>query len=135
MSALRRTAGAFRQRGGESLVEFALIIPFVLLLLFGIFEFGRVLHTYLVVVNGAREGARFGAVGVDVAEIVQKVNEACPSLNPALLTIQVTGAGGPRGDPVSVQVIYPVDILTPLIEDIFPADPFPVSGEAVMRIE
>lgn len=41
-------------------MEFALIAPLLLLLLFGVIEFGRVIATYTSVTTAAREGARYG---------------------------------------------------------------------------
>lgn len=117
------------------MVEFALVLPLLMLLVVGILEFGRVLNTYLVVLNGAREGARYAAVGVSASEVIQKVKNACPSCSASLLVVQVTGASGLRGDPVTVRVTYPVEIVTPMFERFFSNDPFPVSAEAVMRLE
>jgi Flp pilus assembly protein TadG len=124
-----------RGKKGAAVVEFALVVPILLLLVIGILEFGRVLHTYLVVVNAAREGARYAAVGISKTDVIDKVKKACPAFDPSLLTIEVTGAQGPRGQPVTVKVTYPVDIVTPLFERVFSHNPFPVSAEAVMRLE
>lgn len=46
---------------GQSLLEFALVIPIFLLLLFGIFEFGRYLVAIITINTASREGARYGA--------------------------------------------------------------------------
>jgi uncharacterized repeat protein (TIGR01451 family) len=46
---------------GQSLVEFALVLPLILLLVMGIFEFGRVLFVFSELSNSTREAARFGA--------------------------------------------------------------------------
>lgn len=48
---------------GQSLVEFALIIPALLFSIFGIFEFGRVLQVWMTVQNSAQAAARFAATG------------------------------------------------------------------------
>jgi uncharacterized repeat protein (TIGR01451 family) len=49
---------------GQTMVEFALILPLLLLVLLGIIEFGRILFVYVTVTSTSREGARFGsAVG------------------------------------------------------------------------
>ncbi len=50
-------------RRGQSLVEFALVFPVVLAMLFGLIEFGRVIHAQVTVQNAAREGARFAITG------------------------------------------------------------------------
>jgi len=54
-----------RQRAnkGQGLVEFALIIPILLLLLTGIFEMGRVIWAYVTVQTAAREAARYAVTG------------------------------------------------------------------------
>jgi len=49
------------RRRGDAVVEFALIAPVLLLLLFGVTELGRVVDAWVVVHNGVREGARAGA--------------------------------------------------------------------------
>lgn len=46
---------------GQTLVEFALAIPIFLILIFGIFEFGRVILTYASVFTASREAARYAA--------------------------------------------------------------------------
>jgi Flp pilus assembly protein TadG len=52
-----------RQRqSGQSLVEFAFVVPIFLLLVFGLIDFSRLLFTYISISNGAREMARVAAV-------------------------------------------------------------------------
>jgi Flp pilus assembly protein TadG len=47
----------------QSLVEFALIVPMLLILIFGIIDFGMGLRAYISVAAATREGARYGSVG------------------------------------------------------------------------
>ena len=47
---------------GQSLVEFALIVTVLILIVVGIFEFGRAVEAYTEISNGAREGARYASV-------------------------------------------------------------------------
>jgi Flp pilus assembly protein TadG len=47
---------------GQSLVEFAVVVPLFLLLLFGLIDFARLAFTYISISNGAREMARTAAV-------------------------------------------------------------------------
>jgi hypothetical protein len=51
---------------GQNFVELALILPIILVLFFGMIEVGFAVHSYVIVANSAREGARFGARGVHV---------------------------------------------------------------------
>ena len=48
---------------GQSMVEFALALPILLLLIFGIIEFGRMLQAWLALENGARFAVRFAVTG------------------------------------------------------------------------
>lgn len=62
----RNAVCAWRRRArderGQSLVEFVLALPILLVLVFGIIEFAAAWRTYQVVTNVAREGARLGVV-------------------------------------------------------------------------
>ena len=50
---------------GQALVEFALLLPLVMLLLIGIIEFGRAWQAKQTITDAAREGARLAVVGND----------------------------------------------------------------------
>jgi Flp pilus assembly protein TadG len=50
---------------GQELVEFALILPLLLLLLFGIIEFGIVVYRYNLIAHMGREVARYGSINPD----------------------------------------------------------------------
>jgi Flp pilus assembly protein TadG len=62
--AVRRPRGRRRGReaGGQSLVEFALILTPLFLLLLGIIQFGFIFNAYVTMTNAAREGARTGTI-------------------------------------------------------------------------
>ncbi|MGC9469245.1 MAG: TadE/TadG family type IV pilus assembly protein, partial [Anaerolineae bacterium] len=47
---------------GQGLVEFALILPVLLLIIIGTLEFGRIMFIYVNITNAAREGTRYGMV-------------------------------------------------------------------------
>jgi hypothetical protein len=49
----------------QGMVEFALILPLLVALLFGVIEFGRMLFVYSVVYTSSREGARYGSAAGD----------------------------------------------------------------------
>lgn len=46
---------------GAAMVEFALVLPLLLVLVFGIMEFGAILYNQAVITNASREGARYAA--------------------------------------------------------------------------
>lgn len=65
------------QKGG-ALIEFVIILPFLVLLAVGIIEFGILLHDQSVITNASREGARAGITKeVDMGEIINIVNVYC----------------------------------------------------------
>lgn len=51
--------GSPLDQSGQALLEFALIVIFLVLLLFGAFDLGRIFQTKIVISNSAREAARF----------------------------------------------------------------------------
>ena len=78
MSTVRRKKN---QQLGQSFVEMALTLPIILLIFFGMIEVGFAAHSYLVITNASREGARFGSRGVHVPidEITSVVETAMKS--------------------------------------------------------
>jgi len=59
---------------GNALVEFALVLPLLLLIFAGIVDFGFLFQRYEVITNAAREGARIGVLpGYDAADVEQRV--------------------------------------------------------------
>jgi Flp pilus assembly protein TadG len=55
---LTRPGIGARRRNGQSLVEFAVVLPIFLLILCAILDFGALLYSQMTVINAAREGAR-----------------------------------------------------------------------------
>jgi hypothetical protein len=64
---MKKTIGNHHQREyAQTMVEFALVFPIVLLIVYGIIEFGRMLFIYNSTTSAAREGTRYGAAAGDV---------------------------------------------------------------------
>lgn len=66
-------AARLRSEAGAELVEFALVLPLLLLVLGGIVDFGMLLQRQQVVTNAAREGARLAAVGYSQPDVQSRV--------------------------------------------------------------
>lgn len=60
MKRIRSREGITNERGAN-LVEFALVLLLLLLLLAGVVDLGRAFHSYIVITNASREGARYGS--------------------------------------------------------------------------
>lgn len=74
---MKRLFSQFRNRfRGQGLVEFAIALPLLLLMLFGIIEFGRLLQAWLTVQNSARFGLRYLVTGEYKPEYCQYATTA-----------------------------------------------------------
>jgi Flp pilus assembly protein TadG len=100
---------------GAAAVEFVLILPLLLVMLFLIMEFSIVLYDKAVITNASREGARSGVVfsyppRVSVSAITNTVSSYCASnLISFGLATPATVVSGPcvnTGDPLTVNVSY-----------------------------
>jgi Flp pilus assembly protein TadG len=76
--ALKFRGGRARERGAE-LVEFALVLPLLLIIIMGIIDFGLAFQRYEIITNAAREGARLGSLqaSYSVSDIQARVNQYC----------------------------------------------------------
>ncbi|MCB5281957.1 pilus assembly protein [Arthrobacter sp. AL08] len=115
---------------GAAAVEFALIVPLLLLLLLGVIEFGRVFNAQLQLSAAARESVRVMAIQKLPGTAINTAIAAAPNLNPRLNAgnIQVTPASCAAATDVTVTITYSVDLLSGLF-----ADSVPLTGRAVMR--
>lgn len=128
-----------RTERGQAIVEMALVLPLLIMILFGIVEFGRVLNTYIVVTNLSREGARFAAVGGSDTAVTDFIKNAAAGSGFDVSLIQVQPSPPSinkrlRGSTIQVRVSYPVDILAPVIGSII-GDPYVVQSQTSMRVE
>ena len=55
-----------KNENAQTMIEFALVFPLVLLIVYGLIEFGRMLFIYSSTTSAAREAARYGAAAGDV---------------------------------------------------------------------
>ena len=111
----RRTENGQRDEKGQALVEFALLVPIFLMLLFAIVDFGMGFHSWITVTNSAREGARLGAVAGTEQQIIDRVHDTAALINEDTnMNVVVTNAQGLPGESVVVQVDYDYDLITPL---------------------
>ena len=137
---------ASRRDAGQSLAEFAILLPVLMAVVIGIFEFGRAWNVDQVLTNAAREGARLAVIQTagegDVLDVVQDALSNA-SLDPDLAAIEVDGMDDGIGAPVSVQIDYPFEftflgpILSLLGDDCDECTPggITLSSQIVMRNE
>lgn len=114
---MKRLITRFRAEQAAQLVEFALVLPMLLLVVLGIGEFGFIFQRYEVVTNAAREGARMAVLpGYTTADVTARVRVYVTQgkvpttlTNPNIAVTDVTipvGAGLPPINAKRVSVTY-----------------------------
>jgi Flp pilus assembly protein TadG len=103
----------FKNEQGQSMTEFALVLPILVILLFGVIQFGIVFNNYITVTDAVRAGARKGAVGRHLqnpnAAVVQSVRDAATDLRQSDLNVTVASSWQ-SGETVTVTGSYPYSI-------------------------
>ena len=127
---------SLKNEKGQSLVEFAILLPVLLLLIMGILEFGLILNSYLTINNSAREGARLGIVSGSNLEISKLITNISPNLDSKNLILNITPLDGSRksGSTISVEVIYNYHLTIPIISNLL-GNVMVLKAQTSMRIE
>jgi len=122
-------------------------MPLLVLILMGVFDFGRAFFAYNAISNGAREGARYGVIHptaldadglppYDPDTIEERAAAQTFILDMEEIDVQATfPSGTDRGDPITVTVQYDFYALTPLISTVWGGGPLPLESSAMMYIE
>jgi Flp pilus assembly protein TadG len=107
-----------RRRGrqlGQSLAEFAIVVPIFLIVVFGVVDFSLGLKAWLTVTNASREGARVLVLGQTCSQVTTQAQNVASSLHPQVtVTITPSTCTGVSGDAMSVKVSYTYTSVTPL---------------------
>ncbi|MFZ5631240.1 MAG: TadE/TadG family type IV pilus assembly protein [Bacillota bacterium] len=125
-----------KNQRGQAMVELALVLPILLILFMGVIEFGRIFHTYLMITNASREGARVAIVGKSDDDIIDRVKFVTADLDSSELQISVDPGSAERksGILTTVAVSYRIALVFPLFDAFIP-DPLTISSSTVMRVE
>jgi Flp pilus assembly protein TadG len=114
----RRRHPIFRSEHGQAAVEFALVVPVLLLLLLSIIQGGIVFHNYLTVTDAARAAARQAIEarisGVTLSDVQLTAQSAASDLDPTKLGVSLDDPSDPSfnqsGSQLTVTVTYPYSI-------------------------
>lgn len=109
-----------RAERGSAVVEFALVLPILLMVTLAVVQVGLVARDQLMVVQASRAGAREAAVSADEEAVRSAAVHAAAGLDPNGLEVEVSRAGT-LGEPVTVTVQYAESIRVPLVAWLFPS--------------
>ena len=113
MNSTNRRTIDLRSQKGQSLTEFALALPILVLLLFAVIQFGITFNNYVTLTDATRAGARKAAVGRQLTNpqsaVIQAVRNSATDLVQSNLNVTVTSTWQPGAD-VAVTATYPYSI-------------------------
>lgn len=121
---------------GQSLVEFALLLPVFILIVVVIFDLGRAVYYYSAIYNAAREGARNGVVTRDTNAMETAVKNYAfgLDLDPAIL--QIIAVYLPKPDyKVRVTISYTFRPVTPMVSFLLPGGQIILRSQSIMETE
>jgi Flp pilus assembly protein TadG len=107
-----------RSEDGSAVVEFALVLPLVLVVALSLVQVGLLARDRLLIEAAARAGARAAAVEADTDAVRAAALAAAPDLDPSLAAVEVLRQGT-QGDPVTVSISYDEVVRVPLIGWLF----------------
>jgi Flp pilus assembly protein TadG len=116
-----------RRDEGAALVEFALVLSLLVMITFGIIEFGRAYNAQVTLTHATREGVRVLAITGDQSLAVAATRDAAPTLASGALT--VTADPCTPGYPTRVHASYPLTYDIPF----FGSKTLALDSTAVMR--
>ena len=104
-------------QSGQSLVEFALILPVFILFIMGIIDMGRLVYTYSALHNAVREGARYGVIDSSrtALQIQNVVEDTAVGLDTSKLAVTSNTVAGTGHSTLSVNAQYQFAAATPVI--------------------
>lgn len=133
---------------GTTPVELAIVLPVLLVILFGIFDFSRLFYARLTMQHAVREAVRFAVTGnatndpvsgtprSRVESIRAKIVQHAVALDVDVNGIVITPAnGGGPGEVVTVSSAFAYEVTTPLIRPLLPNGRYPFTVASSMKNE
>ncbi len=127
---------------GQSMVEFAMVLPLFILLVMIIVDFGRGIWYYNAISNSAREGARFAIINEPVThgdgktkQHVRKTAVGVPILPSDILIVRDMTGAKRTDSTVTVTVQYEFVPITPLIGELLTDGKVNLSASSRMNLE
>ena len=124
-----------KRERGQALVEFALVLPVLLVLLCGIIDFGWLYYNQITLNNAAREGARYAAVHYDPARDWQEEAQARMISGMAGVNGAAASVSASSGEQVTVSVTADAKLLTGITSALLGKQTVRLHAGCTMRIE
>lgn len=123
----RRREKENKDERGASSIEFALILPVLIMILIGVFEFGMAYNNFLAITHAAREGARMAAVN--------KYDESAVRADAYPVEPDSVSLSYPGGDVHGAQAVVTIRYTNKVDVPFFGSVSIPLESQASMRIE
>ena len=137
-----------RRRGrGQALVEFALVFPLLMLLVFALIDLGRVVYAHNTIAEAAREAARWGSVQARSANDIEGIEDHAVEYATGVIGATATATCVRVGDVVlkcsqndtlEVEVETDMQLITPFVAQLMNAaglNPFELSSTAQVLVQ
>ena len=112
---------------GAAAVEFAILLPLLLMLVLGTIEFGRAYNAQITLTNAARDGVRVMAINNDPTAAKKAAQNAAASVSTIPVSdITLSSTTCSTGNQVTLTIKYTLSTITGI------AGPFPMTGKGVM---
>lgn len=120
---------------GQAMVEFALVLPILLILVGGIIDFGWLYYNKIALNNAAREGARYAAIHYNISadwktKSVELMNSSYVGSTGATAVVE-----DPANSQIKASVTADVPILTGVASTIMGSNSMTMTGTCIMRLE
>lgn len=127
--------GTQREKG-QSLAEFAIVLPFLLVILAGVLDLGRLYYVSVSISDAAAEGAAYAAINPENStEIIARAQAASTGMVEVQEDmVDVDCPVIASGQPVTVTVNYDFVVATPLLNAIVPDGVLPLHAIAAETI-
>jgi len=122
-------------RGGQAIVEFALVSVAFFMMVFGTVDLGRAIYMYSQLHNAVREGARYGKMNpTDATTIKAKVVAGASTLNLTSANVTVSCTGGCTSSSTALTVAASGGF-SAITQDLLRISPFTMSASATAYVE
>ena len=116
---------------GNALIEATFVLPILILLLFGIIQFGTVLTAKQALSHATYEGARLGALTNNEEKIKERIKQSIAPLEVSRLSINIQPFSHQRGSNIHIETEYQVPLTIPFLNH----DELTISSQADSRSE